>query len=340
MDDFENNPEAGIEQSPEDKLFAMMDPGNGTPEKGDELEDHDEEEVVDGEEDQEGDNEPDTDDDGEEDEESEDDSEEEALDPDAEYIEFEVDGKPVKVTSEEYAQGYLRQADFTRKTQDLANQRAELHKISSETTQARLDYIEALEVFKSESEGSLAKFEKVDWKDLKEYDIDKYNELRAEQSEIKDRIELAKADQQKAMEEQEAANIKAFTDAKAISDEILSSEEGIPGWTDEKVGPKVKAQMREFALSVGYTDEDLTMLIDPRALKVLHMAMTNKVQEKASVTVKEKRKAKVPKVVRSGARNTAQKSDQRSKLADRLKQTRSSEAAEDVLFDMMQGGKR
>ncbi len=118
----------------------------------------------------------------EEESEVEEESEEEELDEDEveeepEVYAVKVDGEELEVSLDELVNGYSRQSDYTRKTQELASQRDEMTQLqqqwASEISQAqaeRQQYIDALGHFVQNSMAGLEQFSNVNWEQLRETD--------------------------------------------------------------------------------------------------------------------------------------------------------------------------
>ena len=66
-----------------------------------------------------------------------------------------VDGKDVEVTLDELQAGYSRQADYTRKSQVLAEQRKKSEEELAATQQERQRYISQLEQFTAQADSKL-----------------------------------------------------------------------------------------------------------------------------------------------------------------------------------------
>ena len=114
-----------------------------------------------------------------------------------------VDGEEQEVTLDELRNGYQRQADYTRKSQALAEQRkayeANLQAIQSEREQ----YSQALEMMAAQQKNELAQYESIDWKTLKEDDPMEYMEKRLEYQETRDKIARVEQERQRVAAEQQ-----------------------------------------------------------------------------------------------------------------------------------------
>ncbi len=188
----------------------------------------------------------------------------EASDPEEpELEEIDLDGKKYKLPKD-VKPHLLRQADYTRKTQELAEQRKAIEaekvafaKTSDEIIQAR-GTLAAIDQ-------SLEQWKNVDW--------DKY--------ESEDPLAAAKAWRQyqqlqnyresvsRDVQAKQASVIDAQRQevAKRIEDTRRFAETEIKGWT-----PEIDAKVTAFAKEQGLTDQQLIEVINPVTYKLLHLA--------------------------------------------------------------------
>jgi hypothetical protein len=155
---------------------------------------------------------------------------------------------------------FLRQADYTRKTQELADQRRALEAERAAAAGAMGDraHLAALD-------HHLAAFGAIDWPALAQAEPDRARALldryqRA--SALRDRY--AQAVGQHETRGQLAAEREA---AEAMAQTGRALARDIPGWS-----PELAAKLAEFALAQGVTPEELKAASDPRIWKVLHKA--------------------------------------------------------------------
>lgn len=248
------------------------------------------------------------------------------------------------ISFKDLREGHLRQADYTKKTQELAEQRKDFEAEKGtyqeglqEVTQLRASLAQELEVFKGDAQNKLEKLDKLDWKDLELHDPDEFVAKKLERADLREKLELAKADQEKLVQDQIKQNTDAFNAQKKLTHEVLSGENGIPGWADETKGNEIRQAMVEYAESIGFTKEELNYTLDPRLLKVLHTAaMASKAPAATPQSVAQKKNKPVPKVTKPGQRS--RKTRKQSSLAERLHSEQNTNAAADVLFDMLQRG--
>mgnify|MGYP003114633706 CR=1 FL=1 len=224
-----------------------------------------------------------------------------------------VDGKDVEVTLEELQAGYSRQADYTRKSQVLAEQRKKMDEELAATQQERQQYQSQLEQFKIQADSKLEEFKSVDWTKLKEEDPMEYALKRDQYRELQENKRLVAEEQQNLAQKQQAEMQTKWNEELARQQEVMAQR--LPEWNDPEKGPKLKQNIKSFALKKGFTEQEVDSLIDARSVDVLHKAMMYENLLEAKISQK---KAKVvPKVQKPGAPST--KSEVNS---EKVKQTR------------------
>ncbi len=224
-----------------------------------------------------------------------------------------IDGKDTEVTEDELLSGYSRQADYTRKSQVLAEQRKKMDEELAATQQERQQYQSQLEQFKIQADSKLEEFKSVDWTKLKEEDPMEYALKRDQYRELQENKRLVAEEQQNLAQKQQTEMQTKWNEELAKQKEIMAQR--LPEWNDPEKGPKLKQNIKTFALKKGFTEQEVDSLIDARSVDVLHKAMMYENLLEAKISQK---KAKVvPKVQKPGAPST--KSEVNS---EKVKQTR------------------
>ena len=208
-----------------------------------------------------------------------------------------VDGKDVEVTLEELQAGYSRQADYTRKSQVLAEQRQKAEEELAATRQERQRYVSQLEQFSTDADTKIGEFKNVDWTKLKEEDPMEYALKRDQYRELQESKRLIAEEKQKEQYKQQQDDERAWNEELARQQDIIAQR--LPDLVHPEKGPKLKQDIKTFAMNKGFSEQEVDSLIDARSVDVLHKAMLyeNLLNSKIS-----KKKAKVvPKVTKPGA---------------------------------------
>jgi hypothetical protein len=235
-----------------------------------------------------------------------------------------VDNEELEVDVDELIKGYSRTSDYTKKTQALAEQRkaieAEKAKVE-EASRLRDQYAQRLQVI----EQMLTQSPQENLAELKETDPIGYAVKMAEQVEREKQLaavrqERAQLAQRQQYEQQERLKVH-------LSQEAQKLQAAIPEMADEVKGEVVRKEIKDFARSIGFSEQELASVYDHRAVLTLYKAMQyDKLQKSKPATAK--RVAEAPKTLRPGP---AQQSDPKSDDVKRLKgQLRKSGKARDA----------
>lgn len=184
-------------------------------------------------------------------------------------VEIEYDGNIYEVPSE-LKDALLRQSDYTQKTQDVAAQRKAAEVLNTELEQKR-----ALFEFAEEVNPDVLKVQglKQQEEQLHTYLRDNVQNLSSQEIEQirfgiedarKQRDELVSSLKQREQEFHQAQE-QVRMDLLNKGNEVLKQR--IPGW-----GEKAQKQVRDFALSSGFTDAEVEGVLDPRQVEVLWKA--------------------------------------------------------------------
>ena len=230
-----------------------------------------------------------------------------------------VGKEEVDVPLDELLKGYSRTADYTKKTQELAENRksveAERQRID-EASRLRDQYAERLGVI----EQMLSQTDKAeDLSALKENDPIGYAVRVAEQSEREKQLAAVRAERQKLAQSQQAEQgerLKAH-----LATEAAKLREAIPELSDEVKGEVVKRDIRDFAKSIGFSDQELTQVYDSRAVLTLYKAMQydKLVKGKTDAT---KKVSQAPRMLRPGTSTPeARETETMKKMQQQLKKT-------------------
>lgn len=216
------------------------------------------------------------------------------------------DGKDVaeKLTVKALRDGYLRQADYSRKTAEVARQREQLQAETRKAVEAeRLQYVKELQTMHDlVMQTAASELQGVNMDDLARNDPFKYVELDNRQKQITKALGAIRGKQQEVITKFQAEQKAATQQAAAQARTQLESD--IPGWNDATYQSLMKAGIDKF----GFKQEEVTTWIDPRMFKLLHAAQAGekvKDQTRTETPAPAKRVVVVPRVVKPGAQ-TAQ----------------------------------
>lgn len=197
--------------------------------------------------------------------------EEEAAEPDPEktLVTVEIDGKAQRIPLAEVTRGYLRQADYTRKTQALADERKSFDGEATAVRQERLQYAQLLPALAYQIQQSQGP--EPDWQRLKEEDPVGYMLKREEWRERQSRMEAARLEYERVRETQ-AAEAQTQTQAQLQQEGELLVQ-ALPAWKDKDRRNADRSKVREYGRKLGWSEEELSSVSDHRAVVVLYKAM-------------------------------------------------------------------
>ena len=223
--------------------------------------------------------------------------------PDDLVIKVKDDGKEVEVTLDELRKGYSRYSDYTRKTQALAEERKSFHSEAEAIRMERAQYAELLPTLKAQIE--VQSEAEPDWDNL--YNEDPIEAARLERHWNKSRQERAAKLQAINTEQQRIAEEMTKEQQRALAD-IVQSERAkltdvIPEWKDEGTMQSEAKELREWAINNGFSERDLSALVQATHVSILRKAMMFDKGTKKVEKVKAQPK-KVARIVRPGSSGT------------------------------------
>jgi hypothetical protein len=207
-----------------------------------------------------------------------------------------VDGNEIEVTQDELLNGYSRQQDYTRKTQELANQRKLIEQQAQELQQRDAIYAQLLPKMEAQLKGELVN--EPDWNSL--YDDDPIAYVREKQiwDEKKEKLTAVSAEQQRL--QQEAYVQQQQQIAYIVQEGQQRILQIIPEWKNAEIASKEKSAIRDYGINVlGYSAQEMDAIYDYRALLGLRNAWLN---SKTVEATKKKPTQKAPaRVARPGS---------------------------------------
>lgn len=268
--DSNNNIDSQVEQSDADEHEELDTDDSSTEEIDD-----------DGHEEYEDEDESTADDDDEEYDDEDDDSTESAEANNIDDHDFTVivDGEEITVKGSELKSGYMRQANYTKKTQELANQRKAL---DAELTQA----IERSEAVKF---NATIEFERLDaalkqlggWDGLRQQATpEQYDQFHAKYIQTRKDVELAN-DILK-----QTSNTMRSNNAKQIEQIFKDMASTKSGFTKSTIN-----ELDKFLSNRGFTEDQVLSMVTPEAWEIVYDAMQyQKLQQRTTESVKTEKK--------------------------------------------------
>lgn len=239
---------------------------------------------------------------------------------DGEEVEFE--GKAYKVPKE-LKEALLRQSDYTKKTQEVAEQRKAIEQKAQLLEQREAVMSQQFEkaVEMRAIQDKLSQFKAIDWQSLADTDPVQATKLNLAYQQL---------------QQQAAEKYSEFNQARAQAEQLTQQQrqqmlaeaqqglkERLPNFNAE-TAEKIKTAARSYGLS----DDELNQVIDPRYVHVLHDAMQWRALQAAKPKAMQK-VAEAPRVVKPQAAQSKPRINQSA--VDRLRKTGSVDALAQLL---------
>ena len=234
-------------------------------------------------------------------------------------------GEEKEVTLDELKKSYQLGSDYTKKTQEVAEQRKVIEqeaKAIIEARQVRDNYqtkLQAIEQFLIGQNDNPAELTA-----MKENDPIGYAVKVAEMTEKKEQLQAVQAEKNRLAQEQQADNQAQMQ--KFVEQESQKLAESLPEFSDKTKGEHIRNDIRSYGKKIGFTDQELSQVYDSRHVLVLHKAAQYDKLMAGKAGVKKK-VAKAPKTVKSGAKVKQNVTDIQRKQLKKLQQTGSARDA-------------
>ena len=225
-----------------------------------------------------------------------------------------IDGTDYEVTQDELIQGYQRNADYTRKTQELAAEKqqssdfVERSKKDVETKLARLDQLNQAAQSQLQQEYAQIDFEKL------------YEEDPAEAARLEHKMRKKNEQLQQVQKQTQELQTQEFS--KYLEEQQKQMTVKIPEMTHPEKSSEFKKQMRNYLSSVGFNNQEIDSVYDHRYVLLVKDAMNYRNLQKAKPEIKKKA-VNAPKVVRGGVSKSKgqQQAEVRRQQLSKLRKT-------------------
>lgn len=211
----------------------------------------------------------------------------EAQAPEAEpTVTVKIDGKDVEVPLSELKNGYQRQADYTRKTMEAAEQRRAAEAERSQALQERQAYAANLQKMQAQLEGALQQQQQTNWEELLQSDPVEYLKQQHQAQARQAQLNQVYAEQQRVAALQQAEAQQAhLRHLQAQQEDLLAK---LPEWRDEAKSKAEKVAIREYLAQQGYEPDAINNIADARAVILARKAMLyDQMVGKASAAAKK-----------------------------------------------------
>ena len=251
-------------------------------------------------------------------------------------LKLKVNGEEIEKPLDEVVALAQQGLDYTKKTQEVAEQRKELEAYSQNIKVQEENFRQQVELQNmligeiaqiTALDQQLNQYANVNWNQLSDSDFVEaqklfftYNQLQQERSTLVSQFETKK---------QEVVNKQTQLMQEKIAKGKESLAKEIPGWSQQTT-----QDLLSTGKDYGFSDAELNSIVDPRHVKVLHDAMQwRKLQQNSSV---KKKVSSAKPVVKPGSKDTqTQASSNAKKMRDSLRSTGKQEFAQQLIEQMI-----
>lgn len=205
--------------------------------------------------------------------------------------EVKIAGETKRIPASELVKGYQMEADYRQKTAQLAEEKRNFEAEKSQ-------YIQAIEFLQAQIDGDERDLSPQELATLAAVDPVHYMQVKAAQDARWFAREQAKALQQQERQRQSAEERQRFEAYAA--EQSIKLKEAIPELADPKKGEATTKAMRAYLHGQGFSDQDISTLLDHRVVKVVYEGMKYRELQKAKPAIEEKIAKAPPKAIRPG----------------------------------------
>jgi hypothetical protein len=193
----------------------------------------------------------------------------EASDPMDQLVTVKIDGKEEQIPLKEAINGYQRQADYSRKTAAVAEERKQVHAMAQQIQTERAQYAQLLTALQQQMAESVQ--QEPNWERLYAEDPLEYVRQKDLHRERQERLQAATVEQQRVMalmQEQQSQELR-----QVVQQGRERLTEMIPAWKDQSKWDNDRVRLRQYGQQLGYSEEELSQVYDPRAVVAVYKAM-------------------------------------------------------------------
>jgi hypothetical protein len=218
-----------------------------------------------------------------------DDAPEESDAGDDEIVTVLVDGKPVELTKAQIAEAHksgLRQADYTKKTTELAEQRKAAEAETSKAREERNQYMQGLQKAQAVLESQLQEQQNIDWHALRETDPNEFLKQWHLHTERQATLQQVAGQRQQLEQQAQAEHVQALKAHVESEREKLIAN--IPEWKDEAKRKAGATELMGYLKTQGLSEQEIVSVTDHRAITQSYKAMKyDQMIAKASAAAKK-----------------------------------------------------
>lgn len=187
------------------------------------------------------------------------------------FLTVEIDGKQARITRTEAKAGYLRQQDYTRKTQEVAAERTKAAEITTALSTHRDQYAAMLTTLQERIGPADKEPTQGEWDTLQANDPERFAAEWAGYQRRQEQRTIVSKEQERVEGERRNEQVKNLNEF--VKAERVKLHEKLPAWKDpEKAKAGMKAIREYAAATYGYTEAELDAAVDHRTIVMVDKA--------------------------------------------------------------------
>jgi len=232
-------------------------------------------------------------------------------------IEFALqNGEVIRTTKDDLAGSYLRQSDYTQKTQALASERRDFEAQKLEVENYLREQVNQV------TQMTAAEPDETYWANL--YEEDPIGAPKIERD-----YRMAKEQRQKLVNEQNQRQQQMF--AQKVQSEAQQLPNLIPAWADANVKAAETGELSRFLVGQGFAPQDVGMVSDAKLVHMLYKGMRMIQLETNAPKVVNKKVVGKPKVIKPNTASPRKRPrSEIAKASENAKSSQTNEAWADV----------
>ena len=232
-----------------------------------------------------------------------------------------IAGEEKTLTQSELIKLAQEGGDYTKKTQQLAEQRQQLQaeaQAIQESKQLRDAYAQRLQMVEQILSNQANQSE--DLESLKINDPIGYSVRVAELTQQREQLNAIQIEKQRIAEQQQAEYIQQMQNYVAMESQKLA--EKLPDYVDPEKGESLRNNLKSYAKNeLGFSDDELAQVRDSRHVLALYKAWQFDQLQKSKPAI-NKKVSEQPKTIKSGNSTSGNRADENAKRdLNKLKQT-------------------
>lgn len=226
-----------------------------------------------------------------------------------------INGEESEITLAEMREGQQREADYRRKTMQLAEERKALQAEQAEAqTKLTAEFQKTGSVLAMAQQELTSEFNNVNWQQLQQDNPSEFVMKRQQFGERQARINQAieQATQQAEAFRDRQTEQQSQSDNEYLQEQHNLLVDRLPTWKDSTVRNAETSKVTEYLTDLGFKPEEIGNIKDHRYILMARDAMAGK-KTASAIDIAKKKVKKIPKLVKPNARQNVNQSQERVK---------------------------